>query len=55
MLITDFLENNARYHGSDVALVEINPTYERDNAKTWREASLIEQAQEGAPYRREMT
>lgn len=34
MVITDFLENNARYKGSKVALVEVNPTEERDNAKT---------------------
>lgn len=55
MVITDFLENNARHNGSKVALVEVNPTEERDNAKTWREASLIESASPGAPFRREMT
>lgn len=55
MVITDFLERNARFFGRDIALVEINPSEERDNAVSWREASLIEGAQEGAPYRREMS
>lgn len=55
MVITDFLEDNARHNGSDIALVEVNPTEERDNAKTWREASLIESAAEGTPFRREIT
>ena len=55
MIITELLERNARFNGSDVALVEINPTEERDNASTWREASLIELAMPDAPYRREMT
>ena len=55
MIITEFLERNARFHPSDVALVEINPTEERDNASTWRESSLIELAMPDAPYRRDMT
>ncbi len=55
MVITDLLEKNSRFFGSEVALVEINPTEERDNASTWREASLIENAMPDAPYRREMT
>ena len=55
MVITDLLERNARLYGSDIALVEINPSEDRDNAVTWREASLIENAQAGAPYRREMS
>lgn len=55
MVITDFLEKNARFHGSEIALVEINPTEERDNAHTWRESSLIELAMPDAPYRREMS
>ncbi len=54
MVITDFLEKNARLYGQEVALVEVNPSEERDSAVTWREASLIESAN-GAPYRREMT
>ena len=54
MVITDFLERNSRLYGSDIALVEVNPTEERDNAVTWREASLIESATD-APYRRELS
>ncbi len=55
MVITDFLERNARLYGSEVALVEINPSEERDAAITWRDFSLIENARPDAPYRREMT
>ena len=55
MVITEFLERNARYNPSGEALVEINPTEERDNAQTWREASLIELALPDMPYRRSMT
>ncbi|MBR6114801.1 MAG: acyl--CoA ligase [Oscillospiraceae bacterium] len=54
MVITDFLEKNARLYGSEVALVEINPSDERDQAKNWRESSLIE-TNVDAPYRRELT
>lgn len=49
MVITEFLERNARLYGSDTALVELNPSQERDSAVTWREASLIESAGNGAP------
>ena len=55
MVITDFLERNARLYGSEVSLVEINPSEERDKAVTWRDFSLIESARPDAPYRREMT
>ena len=55
MVITDLLERNARFKGSEIALVEVNPSEERDSAVTWREASLIESANAGTPYRREMT
>ena len=55
MVITDFLERNARVYGSDIALVEVNPSEERDSAVTWREASLIAEAQPDAPYRRELS
>lgn len=54
MVITDFLERNARLYGSEVALVEINPSEDRDRAATWREASLIEGSSD-APYRRDLT
>ena len=55
MLLTDYLERNARLYGMDVALVEINPSEERDMATTWREFNLIEAANPDAPYRREIS
>jgi len=55
MPITDFLERNARLYGAETALVEINPSEERDRAVTWREMSLIQGANPNAPYRREMS
>ena len=55
MVITDFLEKNARLYGEDVALVEINPSEERDRASTWREFSLIENTSPDMAYRREMS
>ena len=55
MIITDFLEKNARLYGAETALVEINPSEERDNAVTWWDFNLIESADPDAPYRREMS
>ena len=55
MVITELLERNARLYGEEIALVEVNPSEERDNADTWREASLIEAALPDAPYRREIS
>ena len=55
MVITELLERNARLYGAETALVEINPSEERDRAVTWREASLIESASPDAPYRRAMS
>ena len=55
MVISDFLERNARLYGSETALVEINPSDERDQAATWRELNLIAAANPDAPYRREMS
>ena len=55
MVITDFLERNARLWGDECALVELSPTEDRDRAVTWREAQLIEAARPDAPYRREMS
>ncbi len=54
MVITDFLERNARLHPDDVALVEINPANQPNPNATWREFSLIESTP-GGKYRREMT
>lgn len=55
MLLTDYLERNARLWGMETALVEINPSEERDRATTWREFNLIENANPDAPYRREIS
>ena len=55
MVIMDFLERNARLYGPETALVEINPSEERDRAVTWRDFSLIEGAKSYVPYRREMS
>ena len=55
MVITDLLERNARLWGGEIALVELNPSDDRDAAQNWREASLIEAASPDAPYRREMS
>ena len=54
MVITDFLERNAKLHPDDVALVEINPALQPDHTVTWREYNLIESASSGK-YRRELT
>ena len=45
MPLTKFLEKNARYHGRDIALVEINPDLEQSRQVTWKESSLIETTQ----------
>ena len=55
MVITDFLERNARLFGAEIALVELNPSEERDRAVTWRDFSLIESANPSAPYRRALS
>ena len=55
MIITDFLEKNARLYGRETALVEINPSEERDKAVTWWDFNLIESASQDAPYRRELS
>ena len=55
MIITDFLEKNARLYGQETALVEINPSEERDKAVTWWDFNLIESASPEAPYRRELS
>ena len=41
MVITDFLERNARLYGAEMALVEINPSDERDKAKTGGRRALL--------------
>ena len=55
MVITDFLERNARLYGAEVSLVELNPSEERDRVTTWWDFNLIESAGTDVPYRREIT
>ena len=55
MIITDYLERNARLYGGETSLVEINPSEERDKAVTWWDFNLIESASPDAPYRRELS
>ena len=55
MVITDFLEKNARLQGNNICLVEVNPSEERDKAVTWQELNLIESSHPGSPYRRELS
>ena len=55
MIIAELLERNARLYGGETALVEMSPCEQRDNAVTWREASLIEKADDCDPYRRAIT
>ena len=55
MPITDFLERNAKIYPNDVALVEVNPEKQPAKNLTWREYSLIETAQDGDKFRREIT
>ena len=54
MVLTDYLEKNARIKPDEVALVEINPALQPDHTVTWREYNLIESAS-GGKYRREIT
>lgn len=54
MIITDYLERNAKLFPDEVSLVEINPSARPGGSMTWREFSLIE-ASAGSRYRREMT
>ena len=55
MVITDFLERNARLYGQECALVELSPSEERDKAVTWWDFNLIESASPDTPYRRELS
>ncbi len=55
MPITDFLERNAKIYPNDIALVEINPEKQPEKNITWREFNLIDTAQSGNKYRREIS
>ena len=54
MPITELLERNAKEHGDEVALVELNPMIKDMRRMTWKEYDLI-QSEPNEPYRREIT
>ena len=54
MVITDFLEKNAREYPDDIALVELNPEIKVPRLTTWKEYELIQPLSE-VPYRTEIT
>ena len=54
LTVVDYLRRNAREHGDDVALVEINPQRPENRHITWRDYDLIETTND-EPLRREIT
>ncbi len=54
MPITELLARNAKEHGDEIALVELNPMIKDIRRMTWREYDLI-QSESDEPYRREIT
>ena len=54
MVVTEYLERNARLYPDEVALVELNPDEEDTRRLTWKESGLI-QSSRHTPYRREIT
>ena len=54
MPITNLLTRNAKEHGDDVALVELNPALKDMRRMTWKEYDLM-QPEPDEPYRREIT
>ena len=54
MPITNLLTRNAKEHGDDIALVELNPALKDMRRMTWKEYDLM-QPEPDEPYRREIT
>ena len=54
MPVTDLLIRNAREHGDEVALIELNPAVEDTTKTSWKEFELVQQTVMH-PYRREIT
>ncbi|MGN0166230.1 MAG: class I adenylate-forming enzyme family protein [Lachnospiraceae bacterium] len=54
MVVTEYLERNARLYPNEVALVELNPDEEDTRRLTWKESGLV-QSSRHTPYRREIT
>ncbi|MBP3872191.1 MAG: acyl--CoA ligase, partial [Lachnospiraceae bacterium] len=54
MPVTDLLERNAREHGDEIALIELNPTMEDPRKLSFKEFDLVQQTVPH-PYRRQIT
>ncbi len=54
MPVTDLLRRNAREHGDEIALVELNPTMEDTRKISFKEFDLVQQTK-SMPYRHEIT
>ena len=54
MPVTDLLRRNAKEHGKEVALVELNPTMEDTRKISFKEFDLVQQTST-RPYRHEIT
>ncbi len=54
MIITDFLERNAREYGDEICLTEINPEKRTSSRLLWKDYALVEQGEETG-YRKQMT
>ena len=54
MVVTEYLERNAKLYGDEVALIELNPEDQDTRRITWKESELIESSR-FQPYRREIT
>ena len=54
MPVTELLERNAREHGNEIALIELNPTMEDPRKLSFKEYDLVQQTVPH-PYRRQIT
>ena len=54
MPVTDLLRRNAREHGDEVALIELNPAMEDTRKISFKEFDLVQQTK-SMPYRHEIT
>jgi acyl-CoA synthetase (AMP-forming)/AMP-acid ligase II len=54
MPVTDLLERNAREHGDEIALIELNPTMNDPRKLSFKEFDLVQQTVPH-PYRRQIT
>lgn len=55
MPVTELLRRNAREHGDEVALVELNPALEDTRKYSFKEYDLVQQTKETRHYRRQIT